>query len=97
MHDELLKLEGPPKLGESYHVKWASTGVMGVCTAIYSSISKVELKRPKTKQPFKNLIPWSDLRHTRKQEHRIREGESPYPDRTHDPRHHKRMKKFKLL
>ena len=85
------------QLGESYHVSWANRGVMGICTRIYFDSGVVELKRPKTKVPFKNLIPFQELRYTNTQLMRMEKGNAPYPDRTHDIRHQRRMKKFNLL
>ena len=93
--DALLPLSGPPQLGESYHVCWAGNGVMGICTRVFPASKQVELKRPKQRTAFKNLVYWGDLRHTRIQQLRIESGQSPYPDRTHDVQHHKRLKKFK--
>lgn len=96
MKSELLKVEGIPILAESYHVSWGANGVMGVCTKIDTLNKLVELKRPKTGVAFKNLIPWEDLRHTRTQQQRFNKIGKYYPDREHDPRHAKRVKKFKL-
>ena len=92
----LLPLTGPPKLGESYHVSWAGKGVIGICTKIYAASKQVELRRPKQKTQFANLVYWGQLRHTRARQERIEKGLSPYPDRQCDLRHQKRIKKFKL-
>ena len=93
----LLPVKGIPKLGETYHVCWAGSGVMGICTKVYEASKTVELRRPKQRTPFKYLQYWGDLRHTRAQQERIESGLSPYPDRTNDLQHDKRMKKFNLL
>ena len=85
------------KLGETYHVSWANRGIMGICTRIYFDEGLVQLKRPKNKVPFKNLIPWADLRYTNTQLMRMEKKGFPHPDRTNDLRHQKRMKKFNLL
>jgi len=93
---DYLPLDRPPQLAETYHVTWGRKGVMGICTAIYEEKQLVQLRRPKARHAFKYLVPWSDLRYTRKQEQRLKETGSPYPDRSKDPRYVRRKEKFKL-
>lgn len=75
--DPLLELVEPPIVGESFHVTWANNGIMGICGKVLPNNSVI-LVTPKTKKPFKYPIPFNQLRHTRAQEMRIKQGKRPY-------------------
>jgi len=67
----LLPVE-TPKVGDLYHVSWShSRGVVGRCISVNEENKTVILRKPKTKEPFKYPVRWSELRHTRKEQVKI--------------------------
>ncbi len=70
--DPLLPVE-KPVTGHRYHVAWGrSHGVVGVCRSVDEASKTVILKNPKTKTKWANPVKWSDLRHTRKMQLKIK-------------------------
>jgi hypothetical protein len=65
----LIKI-GLPIIGQSYHVSWGyCRGIVGRCISIDHENKTVILETPKTKKKFKHPVPFSQLLHTRKNQH----------------------------